>query len=468
MTEFDQALKERAARESCPVPMEFDRRVNTILAELPEERRGVRRRGPVRVLLSAAALCVLCVVSALALSPGLREALTQALGSFEPYSQMVEGVAAVDQGIEVRVLSTISDNSCATIYLSVTDLTDDRLEAGMGLDGYTATSLDAETGSALFAVNISSTGSGESSSGLMNPYPLRFQVIYPTARVAFEGIPIPWDQVGEDILESYTLEDGDINPIVADKTVLRPGQTPMALEGTDLFSISSIGWDDKGTLHILLEMADGVDCSENGIFYTGDDRIWESTDYYTDYDSRGYARCQEFIIDGGRYVDLAFQEASEYDLKDILPDTLQGYVRRSQPIYGEWDLKVPLDPLPARTVSLQDTVGRENMTVESLTFSILKVQARGSTWGDSKETLYGMPLTVYLVDGTTLQAVPGMSRWTGMAEETENGATGQFQSVWIFEEPVDPQTIVGVALAQRYIPIDGDTAGEGSWLAEIP
>ena len=78
-------------------------------------------------------------------------------------------------------------------------------------------------------------------------------------------------------------------------------------------------------------------------------------------------------------MDLAFQEASEYDLKDILPDTLQGYVRRSQPIYGEWDLEVPLDPLPARTVSLQDTVGQENMTVETLTFSILKVQARGST-----------------------------------------------------------------------------------------
>ena len=79
-----------------------------------------------------------------------------------------------------------------------------------------------------------------------------------------------------------------------------------------------------------------------------------------------------------------------------------------------------------------------------------------------------MPLTVYLADGTTLQAVPGMSRWTAMAEEAENGAIGQFQSVWTFEEPVDPQTVVGVALAQRYILISGDTAGEGSWLAEIP
>ena len=131
--------------------------------------------------------------------------------------------------------------NCAYEFLRKTNRTGDWLEAGMGVDGYTATSWDAETGSAMFAVNVNSTGSGESSSGLMNPCSLRFQVIYPTARVAFEGIPIPWDRVGEDVLESYTLEDGDINPSVADKTVLRAGQTPMALEERICFP--SPPWD---------------------------------------------------------------------------------------------------------------------------------------------------------------------------------------------------------------------------------
>lgn len=473
MTEFDQTLKERAAREDCPTPVDFDGRVDTILSELPEKRRTGRRRGPVRVLLSAAALCVLCVVSALALSPGLRDTLAQMLGGFEPYSQTVEGVAVVDQGIEVRVVSALVDDSGGAIYLAVTDLTGDRLEAGIGLDNYTAISYDTETGSALFKINIETAvqvNSDGTLQGLQDTYPLRFQVVYPAARIAFEEISIPWEQAGEDILESYTLEDGNIDPKVDDRTVLEPGQTPMALEGTELFSISSMGWDDKGTFHILLEMADGVFGSEFGINFTVEGKMWDSTDYYTSLKDRNYGRSQKFIIDNGRYVDLAFQEAAEYDLKNILSETftLQGYVYQSQPIYGEWDLEAPLELLPARTVSVQDTLGRENMLLESLTFSVIGVQAHGSTWENSRATLVSMPLTVYLADGTTVRAVPDISRWTGVAEGAENGATGQFQSVWTFEEPVDPQTIVGVALAQRYIPIDGDAAGEGSWLAEIP
>lgn len=429
---------------------------------LVERCRRKSRRARVwgRRCVAVVAVCAVLMGSALALSPGLRDTLSALLGSFEPYNQTVEGVAAVDQGIEIRVVSTLADESGGTIYLTVTDLTGNRLEAGMGLDFEIPVSFDAETGTALFAVSINpsvAVNSDEPFLTLKNPYPLHFRTVYPTARIEFEEVPIPWDRAGEEILESYTLERA-----TEDRTVLKPGQTPMSLTGTDLFSISSMGWDEEGTFHILLEMAEGVDCSENGFTFAFDERMGESTDYYA-----GYGAVQ-FVIDGGRYMDITFPNAREYELEKIMPNTLYGYVRRGQPIHGEWDLEIPLELLPARTVAVQDTLGREKLMLESLTFSVRGVQAQGSTWADGRGTLNNMPLTVYLADGTTRRAVPDSGGWMRAGRDAETGTTGRFQSEWFFEKPVDPQTIVGVALSQRYIPIDGDTAGEGSWLAEVP
>ncbi len=51
----------------------------------------------------AAALCAALAITAWAVSPSLREALKSALGLFEPYSQEVDGLCVVDQGIEVKV-----------------------------------------------------------------------------------------------------------------------------------------------------------------------------------------------------------------------------------------------------------------------------------------------------------------------------------------------------------------------------
>ena len=458
MSDFDVRMRERARTEDCPEPKNFEYFVRTQLEELPPRKR--KWRGILRHGLIAAAVCVVLVGSVLAASPTLRDALSALLGGFEPYSQTVEGVAVADQGIEIRVVSTLADENGGTIYLTVTDLTGNRLEAGMGLDFKTPVSFDAETGTALFAVNINPRiviNSEEPFRTLENPYPLHFSTIYPTAQIEFEGVPLPWDRAGEEILESYTLEGG-----MEDRTVLKPGQTPMSLEGTDLFSISSMGWDDEGTFHILLEMAEGVDCSENGVTIAFDERMGESTDYYASFGSL------QFIIDGGRYMDMTFPNAREYELEKIMPNTLYGYVRQGQPIRGSWDLEVPLELLPARTVAVQDALGREKLMLESLTFSVRGVQAQGSTWADGRGTLNNMPLTVYLADGTTRRAVPGTGGWSRVGEDAETGTMGRFQSEWSFEEPVDPQTIVGVALSQRYIPIDGDTAGEGSWLAEVP
>lgn len=99
----------------------------SILRAVLEEKPGKRRVA--RTALLAAALCVALGMTALAVSPGLREALAEALGSFAPYSREVENLSVVDQGIELKVVSTLCDGNSAKVYLELRDLEGNRLSA---------------------------------------------------------------------------------------------------------------------------------------------------------------------------------------------------------------------------------------------------------------------------------------------------------------------------------------------------
>lgn len=106
-------------------------RLDAIIAVLdePETTPGSERtRRPLRTVLLAAAICLALAATSLAVSPSLREALLGALGSFAPYSRKVEGLSVVDQGIELKVVSTLCDGSSARLYLELRDLTGDRLD----------------------------------------------------------------------------------------------------------------------------------------------------------------------------------------------------------------------------------------------------------------------------------------------------------------------------------------------------
>lgn len=106
----------------------------TLAALEEQERRPVRRPGRIVARLAvAAAVCAVLLVTAMAASPGLRAALLNALGSFAPYAQEVEGVSATEEGIEIRAVSALSDGNTVRVYLEVRDQTGDRLGAGTQL-----------------------------------------------------------------------------------------------------------------------------------------------------------------------------------------------------------------------------------------------------------------------------------------------------------------------------------------------
>lgn len=169
MDEWDERLRVRARREDTPVPEGFDGRLSARLEALPRRRAAGLTRG--RGLLLAAALCAALAVSALAVSPVLREQLAGALGGFRPYAQQVDGVSATDRGVRVTVLSALSDSRNVRLYLSLEDLEGDRLGDCPSLDydlsrpveekdrlfsgcsGYIGAGRDPETGAVLLVVN---------------------------------------------------------------------------------------------------------------------------------------------------------------------------------------------------------------------------------------------------------------------------------------------------------------------------
>ena len=135
-------------------------RREAILAAAGRMTERENRRRPLRTGLMAAAICAALAVTAVAVSPPLRETLIQFLGSFEPYAQEVEGVSATDQGIELRVVRVLADKNGGTAYLEAEDLAGERLHESAALESYRdpCIAYDAEADTALFALALDDIG----------------------------------------------------------------------------------------------------------------------------------------------------------------------------------------------------------------------------------------------------------------------------------------------------------------------
>ena len=436
-----------------------------------EEGRPVKKR-VMRTGLVAALVCALLVGTAFAASPTLRDMLAAALGGFAPYSQGVEGVSATDQGIEISVENVVCDASRGIAYLAVRDLTGDRLREGAYLkrpDG--AKSYDPETHTAIVAVPFESgevpTDDGTRYKTLqeLGSRKLTFKTVYPEHYTDLGDIALPEDlRATDQVLQSRTLADGECDMNIFQegdsRTVLLPNQPPRTLPGTDLVSLSSMGWDDEGTFHIQLALADGIYSQRLDIQGDLENWMWDASDYYGNPSKNNY-----YYFDGGKYIDIGYQQADQYKLADILPAAINGSVYTTPPIEGNWTLTVPIEQAqPSRTVTMSEKVGTDHITVNQMTFSVLGFQLDATTAPGTMGGFYNYPAVIYLKDGATYSA----TKSSGGGGRGSATGPGRFDAVWDYDDAVDPQDVVGVALGYWYIPIDGETGGPGYWLDKLP
>lgn len=467
-TSFDEIMKTRARTENCPIPGDFERRVKTVIEALPEHHaRRVSRHIVQKTVAIAAVICLLAV-STLAVSPTLRDTLAGLLGSFEPYSQTVDGVSVTDQGIQVRVLSTIADENDGMAYLEITDLTGNRLDESTAYDrvwlGCAAYDPDADT--ALFSYRIAPqdrNGDGTATISIGRFLP---------GVQKFEGVKLPWELVTDQKLETLTAEEieGETgNPAL----VLKPGQTPAQLN-TDLFTLSSMGFDSRGDFHVQIAFADGVAAAELATIYT---ETMEGA-FAPNYDDRCI---DSILLENGKYLDITYTMYTIEHFGEFRVDDLQGTVTTKPVIEGEWSLTFPLEILPERTVTLEEIL----MDMHLETFRITAMSLRLETaCADPEHPAYlkDFPVSIFCQDGTSFRLTysdwaalyqdeeGNMSDGGGMRSGIQTGEKERYGALylWSFPQAVDPADVVGVSIGQRYIPLNDDTAGEGYWLEQVP
>ena len=284
----------------------------------------------------------------------------------------------------------------------------------------------------------------------------------------FSGVSLPQELLdGGNVLRSYEapLEtspwvstDADGNKTYGDTTVLYPNQTPRALEGTEDFTLSSMGYDKNGRLHIQIALAAGRQVPEWAFYPWFYDRD-EGVDGMA-FGSMGHST----ELEGGKYVDFRIDPyedepltAADFQGAGLV---LRGTVATKPRVEGEWTLTFPLEALPERTLAVGQQVN--GLTVDTITFSALNLDLKGTFPQDRHGSLGNMPITVYFQDGSTQTVARG--RILDISGKTDPESDHSFRNLWTFAEPIEPEDIIALAIGKWYIPIQGGEVLYGHWL----
>ena len=439
----------------------------------PAAQRPQRPRRRLHAAAAVAAALAL-TVSAGALSPGIRGMLSEALGGFRDYAQEVQTEAVVDQGIEIKVLSAMADSTATVVYAQARDLTGDRLnDDSLRVDGSILNRTDAagtsalswseyvgydeETGAALLKfVRITGQPGTEADMADLELTVIGFQSQGQSVR----DLPLPNDLLTAETLHSFRLSEEEIIPdgtMAENPTdlVLEPGQTTADL-GSELVSLSSMGFAADGRLHILLEVPADAVPSTSSLQSTLRSRYLESlgADIDPEMAKEYFYRYNDltpgiwFTRDGGFYYDRSYPAGPEA-LDDLLLETVDGTVSFSERIWGNWSFPLTVETLSEARLPLAGPLGE--ISTPELVLSPLSV---GVYVEDSSQpgcmSIVRAPMAAYLRDGKQLK---------GEMNAGVFGGDGTFYCGGIFPEPVDLEQLAGISIGDWMIPIEGDTAG---------
>lgn len=445
-------LERELGLAAAPSPFDMDpkiirRRVEATLSAEERERKCYMRH-KLRLAAVFTAAAVTLTTTALAAGPTLLQA---ALGAFAPYAQSQEGTVIHD-GIQVKVLSALTDDLCAKVYLEVTDLTGDRLKNAtisgklkLTLEGENSWSegcrtvdYDPDTKTALVCV--------ERNTGVFLREEMESTVILNNLQPEyhrFSSEPLPVEAIPDRLLRTQRLDSGE--------SVLVPGQNPLELAEGDGVSISSMGFGDDGRLHFLSVFPQGARDSGHSILtvYSKTSSEKGGTFFREDFqDAR-------FVENGRLYYDFSCS-ATLSDRENIDSITgVYGVYITSDPVEATWELPVTLRPVETVTSPLSGLI--DHNTLKELHLSPLGVVLVSSS--PNYTQIGGYPLTVYLADGSSFHPEAGIH---GHQKDGPNMAR------WVFDRPTDVSSITGVALGCWMIPVENGVAGEGYWLAALP
>ncbi len=445
-----------------PPPEVLDQ-LYTQIAQGGTQMRHVKRIGRQAVILFA--VCAALLMTAVAAGPGIWAAVQARMGAFAPYAQAIEGVVCQDQGIEVRVVAALSDDVQGKLYFTVRDLTGDRINEFLSVNGRlevveedkrdlpvgivgttnldcSALSYDPETKTALFCREIL-YGDG---------HPLE------TAAINLRAMSTKTGDLSASVSASTVTEKTLASqPIPADAKVyperhngkptviLAPNQTPMALEGTEDFTVSSLGFASDGCLHLRLSFAPGVSLLDEERFSPILANIWPQD---MDLHSEQWYTLQ--IVCADTWADIQFPLITPAEL-EILKTARVGvynpYHRPGVDIQGAWTLTFPMEYHPSQVLDWTGALaGRQ---VERVTLSPFTVTMDSNDKGG----LNSAALYAVLKDGSTVAAKPSVGRYANVGALEGGADVWKTYNSWAFDSPVDPDQVVSLTLLGETIPV---------------
>lgn len=436
----------------------------------------------------AIAVCAaLTLTAAAAAAPAVWKNLQEHLGAFAPYAQYIKGAKCTDQGIEVQVLSAVSDELEARFYLAVRDVEADRLNEFLTLTGrltageekpkeeeisegivsggwpstsdFSLISYDPESKTALLSAEI---GYYE---GAQPNGQARLELTGMTTKQAYVCADIPCAPATGKMLKSLPVGKDDkvigrnmsiingeytyVDP-PSKKVVLAPGQNPMDIEGTEDMRISSMGFASDGCFHVRLEFAEGV----KPALFQNQDGVTKSTMLCgwlgedAALDDRSYAYQQTLVARG---MDILFPLIKAGDLGALQGGQIRisgHYFRPGADIEGEWFTEFEMEYYPSTVLDWKGSVNGWQM--QRVTLSPLSVTMTGYK-SDSSGALANTTLYAVKKNGTEIAAKPGTGYY---ANRGGTGGVGwECYATWKFEEPVDLNEIVSLKLMDAVIPV---------------
>lgn len=443
-----------------------------------EMKHAKRLSGRAAAILVCATLAI--TAAAAAAVPAVWEKLWEQLGDFAPYAQTIDGAVCRDQGIEVQVLSALSDDLEARFYLAVRDMEGDRLNEYLTLEGQLENDAKRDPDAELPRMSVSTVGGSsqfefisydpEAKTALFCASILYWKDEQPTqdAHLSLTGMTTQKGylyggascaSVTGRILESLPVEEQDqanqkidhvssLGYTEADlpglKVVLAAEQNPMPMEGTEDMWISSMGFADDGRFHIRLGFAEGVAAGSDGDSLRG---FFSDLFLSGSTDKRQYAH-QITPVPGG--LDILFPLIKLEDL-ELLQDCQArfygGYTRPGTEVQGAWDIDFQLEYHPSVTLDWTgDLAGRQ---VRRVTVSPLSVTMYSNDVGG----FHSAVLYAVKKDGSTVAAEPDTGSYSNINWETDGEPVWDTYNTWKFEAPVDLEELACLTLMDQTIPV---------------
>ncbi|WP_458122734.1 hypothetical protein [Paenibacillus sp. Z3-2] len=381
-----------------------------------KKSRNKRKRYRKAIYIPITAALSLCLVTGAAASVGIIDLSSvlhflgaDRIGILQPVHQVSE-----DQGIRMEIIGAVRDGDTTEIYVSLSDLTGQRIDETLDVYDYRVTGGNANNAQIIHYDEANKTAivrfliQGKVSK---NRITVQINTLMSGAsRQDGYNVQVDWEQLlQEKQNNNYDIVDQDRISGLGGKTdfhlendpipVLHQDVTNVPVEGIDWMHISNIGFVE-GKLHIQINPDNEIGEYNHGYFYFTDEQgqMLDIPEYSVSYghymkDGVGY---------GGDYEEFVYDLSAVDDLDKL---RLQGsFTSISEVVQGKWKTTFNLSQHALSKVGNTRLNAYGGLQV-NVTVSAVGVTLTGEAL--SKIRMEDLSIEVHMKDGTSLNAALG-------------------------------------------------------------